>query len=140
MSANQTAGFLGVGWAFPSAFDKFHHDAETTAGVENIEQSIRIILSTMPGERVMRPNFGCDISTFMFSKGDTTTQGMLGDAIRKALLDYEPRIIVESIGTNLSDILNGKAVISIEYTVTATNVRRNMVYPYYLIEATNVIS
>lgn len=130
--------FLGNGWAFPPSFDKNKNMVEMVGGESDIDQSIRIILGTIPGERVMYPEFGCGINKFVFETRDVTYITMLKDTIYDALLFHEPRIKVETIKILENNELDGLLEIHIDYTVIITNSRNNMVYPYYLIEGTNI--
>lgn len=130
--------FLGNGWAFPPSFNRNKNSVEMVAGESDIEQSIRIILGTIPGERVMFPEFGCGINQFVFETRDVTHLTMLKDTVYDALLFHEPRIKVEKIKILENNELGSLLEIQIEYTVIITNSRNNMVYPYYLIEGTNI--
>lgn len=133
-----TASFLGKGWSFPPSFNKEDKSVEMVSGLEDIEQSIRIILATMPGERTMYPGFGCGINRFVFESRDATQMTMLKDAVYDALLFNEPRIKVEDIKIHEDGKVDGLLKIHISFTVIMTNSRSNMVYPYYLMEGTNI--
>jgi phage baseplate assembly protein W len=133
-----TKSFLGNGWAFPPAFNKYTNSVEMVSGVTDIEQSIRIILGTIPGERVMYPSFGCGINTFVFETSDVTHITMLKDTIYDALLFHEPRIKVEKIEVVEDEPVDGLLKIYIEFSVIITNSRSNIVYPFYLKEGTNI--
>lgn len=125
--------FLGRGLAFPVGTDLA--GAVTTArGEDDIEQSIRIILGTVPGERVMRPQFGCGIHERVFDSIDTTTRTLMEEDVRDALLEWEPRIEVESVSVAEESDERGKLLIEIDYRVRATNTEENLVYPFYLEE------
>jgi uncharacterized protein len=129
--------FLGTGWSFPPSFAEKGADVHTVSGAEDIEQSLAILLATRRGERVMQDEFGCDLSEFMFGE---ITQGLIGrvrDMIADAILHHEPRISVNGIEVSESESDNGLLLIEIDYTVRATNSRFNMVYPFYLDEATS---
>jgi len=132
--------FLGKGWAFPPVFHKESKKVEMVSQLEDIEQSIQIILRTIPGERVMLPEFGCGINRFVYQSMDVTQTTMLRDTIYDALLYFEPRIKLSTkdITIDTHDILDGKLLINISYTVIITNSRSNMVFPYYLSEGTNI--
>ncbi|NER78558.1 MAG: GPW/gp25 family protein [Leptolyngbya sp. SIO1D8] len=130
--------FLGKGWAFPPAFDRQTGQAEMIAAEADILQSLQIILSTQPGERLMQPDFGCELSQFLFEEVRqgviTSIQGIVSDA----LLYHEPRIKVERIEIDTSQAGEGLLLIMIEYIIRQTNARSNLVYPFYLKEATAV--
>lgn len=130
--------FLGTGWAFPPEFDKLTKENAMVSDEEDIKESLYILISTSPGERVMNPSYGCDIKSRVF---DTVTQGMLTvlkDSLTKSILFFETRIKLNFIDIDTSDMTDGVLYITIDYTVRTTNNRSNMVYPYYFIEGTNV--
>ncbi|MBN3582469.1 GPW/gp25 family protein [Algoriphagus aestuarii] len=137
MDSNEKS-FLGVGWAFPPSFDKDSKKLKMVSGEEDIKESIRIILGTIPTERVMYPKFGCDLISYVFETNDPTFLTMLKDTIFDALLYYEPRIKVSEIKFDKSKFGEGILQIFIDYTVIITNTRSNMVYPYYFNEGTNI--
>lgn len=130
--------FLGNGWAFPPAFDLDSKRVEMVSAEKDIEQSIRIILGTIPTERVMEPKFGCDLLSYVFETNDPTYLTLLKDAVKDALLYYEPRIKVRDIRFGKEKFEHGILTIHIEYTVIITNSRSNMVYPFYFKEGTNL--
>lgn len=130
--------FLGKGWAFPPAFEMDSKWVEMVSGEQDIEQSIRIILGTLPTERVMDPKFGCDIISYVFETNDPTYLTLLRDTIRNSLLYYEPRIKVKEIKFGKEKMVEGILMIHIDYTVIITNSRTNMVYPFYFEEGTNL--
>jgi phage baseplate assembly protein W len=127
--------FLGTGWSFPPTFGPGGADVQTVFGVEDIEQSLAILLATRRGERVMQEEFGCDLSEFLFGE---ISQGLIGrvrGVIADAILHHEPRIAVNDIEVSEHGMRDGLLLIHIAYTVRATNSRYNMVYPFYLQEA-----
>ena len=130
--------FLGRGWAFPPAFNYDRGTLETVEDEEDIWESIRLILGTIPGERVMFPGFGCSIRKFVFESNNPTQISMLKDAVYDALLYNEPRIKVEQIEIKDETYEKGLIHINIFYTVIITNTRNNMVYPFYFKEGTNL--
>jgi phage baseplate assembly protein W len=127
--------FLGTGWSFPPAFGPGGAEVRTVFGVEDIEQSLAVLLATRRGERVMQEDFGCDLSEFLFGE---ISQGLIGrvrGVIADAILHNEPRITVNEIEVSEHGMHDGLLLISIAYTVRATNSRYNMVFPFYLQEA-----
>lgn len=127
--------FLGTGWQFPPGFSANGADVLLAAGVDDIEQSLQILLGTLPGERVMQEDFGCDLSGFLFEE---TGQGLcngLGRLVREAILYYETRVRLETLEVTESDLTPGLLAIDLVYTVISTNSRYNMVYPFYLNES-----
>lgn len=130
--------FLGQGWAFPPAFNYERGTTELVGNEKDIEESIQIILGTIPGERVMFPTFGCPIQKFVFESNSATQKTMLKDAVYDALLFNEPRIKVEKIDINDDTIEHGTIYIHVFYTVIITNTRNNIVFPFYFKEGTNL--
>lgn len=130
--------FLGTGWSFPPTFSKKGKQVRLSSDQEDIEQSIRIILSTIPGERLMRPEFGCGIRTFVFEKRDSVFVNGLNHVIGQALLNFEPRINFINAEVLEQNNLDGVLHIQINYTIIITNTRHNMVFPFYLLEGTNL--
>ncbi len=106
--------------------------------IADIEESIRIILSTLPGERLMQPDFGCDIKQLVFEIVDSAMISELNHIIYHALLQYEPR--VRFIDADVIDRSQDKGALymQINYSIIATNTRHNMVYPFYYLEGTNI--
>jgi phage baseplate assembly protein W len=123
---------IGTGLAFPLGID--HRGAiALAAGEDDIEQALQIILGTAPGERPMRPEFGCEVHDFVFDTIDAAMVGRMDTAIRRALDRWEPRIDVTGIDFDLDEVGAGRLVITIGYRVRATNHERNLVYPFYVI-------
>ena len=134
----ENKSFLGTGWAFPPTFDRQTGQVEMISAEADIMQSLEIILSTQPGERLLQPEFGCELSQFLFEEVRqgvvTSIQGIVSDA----LLYHEPRIKVERIEIDTSQSGEGLLLIMIEYMIRQTNARSNLVYPFYLKEATAI--
>ncbi|MCB1947899.1 GPW/gp25 family protein [Nitrosomonas sp.] len=132
--------FLGTGWAFPPQFSQNGTVKRVTAE-DDIRESLYILLSTNPGERTMQPTYGCGLKAHVFEEIDEAEITVITDLIRRAILFFEPRIIVERIDVdteNENDRLNGLIKIQITYIVRSTNNRHNIVYPFYFTEGTNV--
>lgn len=132
------ASFLGTGWAFPPEFNKASGSVEMAQGDRDIQQSLEILLSTSIGERVMQPLYGCNLRDYQFEPLSNTFLGFLVDLVERAILFFEPRIVVENISiTEPGDVqvLEGMVLISIDYVIAGTNSRYNYVYPFYLREA-----
>lgn len=130
--------FLGTGWSFPPAFDRESGSVEMVQEEEDIRQSLEILLSTSIGERVMQPLYGCNLRDYQFEPVSNTFLGFLVDMVERAILFFEPRILVENISiTEPGDIqlFEGKLLISIDYVIAGTNSRYNYVYDFYLREA-----
>jgi phage baseplate assembly protein W len=129
--------FLGVGWKFPPTFDKKMNSVQMVSDETDIKEALHILLSTQVGERVMLPDFGCDLRVLAFENIDTNTLSEARRMIEMAILNYEPRITLENIEID-TDALNGVVRINVEYTIRKTNTRTNIVFPYYLIEGTEL--
>jgi phage baseplate assembly protein W len=134
MAGARPAGdVLGRGLSFP--FRAASNGSLAMAeGVEDVEQAIRIILSTSPGERSVRPEFGCEIHAFIFAGLDASTLGQIDVAVRRALTRWEPRIEVEKVGFRFPEH-EGMLLIDIAYRLRTTNSKRNLVYPFYVVPA-----
>jgi phage baseplate assembly protein W len=126
------ADFIGKGFMFPMRVDQSGSIA-LTSGADDLVTSIRMILSTAPGERVMRPRFGCSIWDMLFEPINANTMGLMAVAVREALGQWEPRIAVEDVVVHPDEADNGRVRIDITYVVRSTNDRRNLVYPFYVI-------
>lgn len=130
--------FLGIGWSFPPRFEKSSQGIYMPRAEEDIREAIFVLLSTQPGERVMNPDFGCDLQSQVFKQIDTSTINQIKDLIATAILYFEPRIRLEEIQVDTSREMDGRLDIHLEYTVLQVNSRTNMVYPFYFIEGTNL--
>jgi len=130
--------FLGTGWAFPPQFDQPAALVSMISDEEDIRSSLEILLSTRPGERVMQPRYGCNLDELLFEPLTTTFKTYMKDLIATAILYFEPRIDVNKIDMDETNELDGKVIISIEYTIRSTNSRFNFVFPYYKTEGTEV--
>jgi uncharacterized protein len=128
--------FLGRGWSFPPTFTRAGAGVEMVSGAEDIRQSLRILLSTSMGERVMVHSFGCDLTPFLFEEITVTFLTNLREAVRGAIRDWEPRIKVDQIVAEADPHDPGLVLVGIDYTIRATNTRNNLVFPFYLHEAT----
>ncbi|MFA0964168.1 GPW/gp25 family protein [Roseivirga sp. BDSF3-8] len=126
--------FLGVGWKFPPTFEKNTGSVMLVSEEEDIRESLRILLSTRKGERVMLPDYGCDLSFAAFDTIDSALFSRIRSAIEYAILYYEPRIILENINIRRDKDHDGLLLVDIEYIIRKTNKRTNMVYPYYILE------
>jgi phage baseplate assembly protein W len=125
---------LGSGLAFPLQVDRrgalaLAHD-ET-----DVDQAIHLILATAPGERPMRPEFGCGVHDFVFDTIDAGTVARMETEVRAALDRWEPRIDVVDVGFDLDRAGAGELVIEIAYRLRATSHLRNLVHPFYVIPA-----
>jgi len=140
MEENTDRNFIGRGWSFPPQFDMSSKSVVMAEDVEDIRQSLQILLSTMVGERVMNMSYGCNLDEFVFETLDTSTITYLKSKIETAILFYESRIEVTHIDISVQDSLEGLVVIEIEYIVSLTNTRFNFVFPFYRQEGTELPS
>jgi len=125
---------IGTGVAFPLGVDR-RGALALARGEEDINQAISIILATAPGERPMRPEFGCDVHDLVFDTVDAAMIGRMETAIRAALDRWEPRIEVTDIEFDLDGVAEGRLDITVGYRIRETNHQRNLVYPFYVIPA-----
>ena len=123
--------FLGVGWDLALTVDE-NQQVKMAHYEVSIRQSIWIILSTSPGERIMRPNFGSNLQALVFEINDSGLAGAAANAVRNALLRWEPRIRLLDVSTFPDPDKANLLHINISYQVRATNSRNNLVYPFYL--------
>ncbi len=127
--------FLGTGWSFPPTFHKIKRGVLLTSDVEDINKSLEILFSTLKGERVMQPTYGCDLSRFLFEPLSTTLKTYMKDIINDAILYFEPRIKLLDLKLETNDN-EGRVDITLDYMVKGTNSRYNFVYPFYTKEGT----
>ena len=125
---------IGSGLAFPLQVDR-RGGIALARDETDVEQAIELILATAPGERPMRPEFGCGVHDFVFDSIDANTIGQMELAIRDALDRWEPRVVVETVEFNVDEVADGRLIIDIGYRVRVTNTMRNLVYPFYVIPA-----
>ena len=125
---------IGSGLAFPLQVDR-RGGIALARDETDVEQAIELILATAPGERPMRPEFGCGVHDFVFDSIDAKTVGKMELAIRDALDRWEPGVVVETVEFNLDEVGDGRLIIDIGYRVRVTNTMRNLVYPFYVIPA-----
>ncbi len=133
-SMNEQKDFLGRGWAMPVELDPRTGLVASVAYEEDIRQSMRIILETAPGERVMRPNFGCGIHELVFSVVDSTAIQQIRSTVQEALRRCEARIDVLDVTVEEAATREGKLLVQIEYRVRRTNQTGNLVFPFYFRE------
>ncbi|MEN0130421.1 MAG: GPW/gp25 family protein [Brevundimonas sp.] len=124
--------FVGAGWSFPVRTDATGSIALSREGRE-IEESIRLILATSPGERPMRPEFGCGVHEHVFAPANATTAGDISYAVRIALDRWEPRIELDEVVVRFDEVEAGVLYIDVRYSVRGTNDPRNLVFPFYTI-------
>jgi len=123
---------IGSGWSFPVRLTP-GGSVQLFSGSEEIDAAIRMILTTAPGERVMRPDFGCSMWEQVFAPVNPNTLGLIEQSVREALARWEPRITLDDVTARPDDNDNAIVQIDIEYHVRATNDHRNLVFPFYVI-------
>lgn len=129
-----TPSFLGRGWAFPLEADR-DGSALMVDEAENVRQAVLLIMRTEPGERVMRPDFGCGLRRFVFEPVTDSTLALIRLAVQTGLTTWEPRITVDAVTVTADESQPGRVVIEAGYRIRSTNTFYNLVYPFYLQEA-----
>lgn len=131
--------FLGRGWSFPPTFDR-PGGVRMLEREDDVASSLEILLSTARGERIMVPQYGCNMDELVFENLDTRMRTLMTDKIASAILYHEPRIDLERVAVDNDpvEVLEGRVLIGVTYRVRETNSRFNFVYPYYLREGTDI--
>jgi len=138
MSVDTT--FLGTGWNFPPGFDTSDRGAVMVSEEDDIEQSLVILLSTSPGERVMHPSYGCGLRRMVFEHIDASAITEIKDLVEKAVLFFEVRITLDAVRIDTDSLFEeGLLRIRLDYTVRTTNARGNMVFPLYITEGNGAL-
>jgi uncharacterized protein len=138
MSADTT--FLGRGWGFPPEFNRTAKGVGMLKNEEDIQSSLEILLSTRLGERIMQPDYGCNLDEMVFEAMNLTMRTYIKDLVEHAILYHEPRIELEKLDIDTAREAEGVLLILIDYRVRTTNSRFNFVYPYYKNEGSNLLS
>lgn len=131
MSNQQIGSFLGRGWSFPPRFEK-SGGAVMSSEEQDVVESLRILLSTARGERVLVPAFGCDLESLQFESLSRSTKTYIIGLISRALLHFEHRIKVDRVELDDSRVNEGRVDILVEYRIKTTNSRENLVLPFYV--------
>lgn len=129
--------FLGKGWSFPVTFSNQGRSVGIVEAEEDIRQSLEILLSTSVGERVLNPTFGWKRDALVFEPLSTSFAAYLAREIETAILFFESRIELNHVNFDAAPDPGGLVLIRLDYTVRATNTRTNLVYPFYVDQATN---
>jgi uncharacterized protein len=124
--------FVGRGWAYPVRTDRTGGIAMVTKEQE-IEEAIRLVLGTSPGERPMRPEFGCRIHSYVFASADATTASLIAYEVEMSLKRWEPRIEVQHVDVGYDEDNMALVYIDVQYRIKSTNDPRNLVFPFYSI-------
>jgi len=133
-----STSFLGTGWSFPPRFSKASADVIMTSDVDDIVESLSILLSTSLGERIMQPGYGCDLTGLLFDPIDEALLNHMRSLVADSILYHEPRVKLNKVTIDSSSVLEGLLRISVDFTVLATNSRYNYVYPFYLNEGSSI--
>jgi len=128
----KSRAFLGQGVAFPLQVNA-RGEIALAGGERDIEQSIRVILGTRPGERVMRPEFGCRASELLFEPRNSATETQMQQYVEEALRRWEPRIEVQWVSVMSDNTQDGAVVVEVNYLIKATHDERSIVYPFFLV-------
>ncbi len=130
--------FLGRGWSFPPTFNRTEAGVEMLAEAADIASSLEILLTTARGERIMLPQYGCNLEELVFESLDTRMKTLMADKVESAILYHEPRIELERVRLDDSRETEGVVLIEVIYRVKSTNSRFNFVFPYYRLEGTDI--
>jgi len=136
--AKDLRSFLGTGWSFPPSFNKHTKSVDMVSDEIDISQSLKIILFTDLGSRIMRPDFGSDVKNFTFESINKGSIARLSDVVEGAINRHEPRIDLEKVDIDHSNALDGKLLIQLTYMIKSVNVRTNAVFPFYIKEGTHI--
>ncbi len=134
----QNLTFIGRGWSFPPKFNSSNGTVEMLEQEADIASSLEVLLQTVRGERVMLPQYGCNLDELIFENLDTRMKTLMTDKIESAILYHEPRIELEKVTLDDSGELEGVILIGIVYRVRTTNSRFNFVFPFYKLEGTDI--
>ncbi len=126
--------FLGRGWKFPVGVDPTTGRIAMSEFEQDIKESIRIIVTTAPGERVMRPEFGCGIHDLVFSTMSRATLGVFESRMRESIRQFEARVEIVKLDISTREAEKGKLMIELACRIRDTNSEFNLVFPFYLSE------
>jgi uncharacterized protein len=130
--------FLGTGWSFPPSFNKTNRFVRMSSDEKDIMESLQVLLSTRPGERIMLPDYGCSLEELLFESINLTLTTQITEIVRTSIIYYEPRIDLINLTLNQEDSFNGRIDIILDYRIRSTNTRQNMVYPFYRNEGNDI--
>jgi len=135
---DQSKAFMGRGWAFPIGFDDRTGAVRMLNDEEDIQNSLLVLFQTQVGERIMQPDYGAELDSFLFTPMNKSTITYMQALISDAILFFEPRIVTEQITIKPATDRDGVLNICVQYRVSATNNRYNYVYPFFVKEGTNL--
>jgi phage baseplate assembly protein W len=134
----EDASFLGTGWAFPPRFHPQQGAAAMVSREDDVRESLRILLFTNPGERVMQPGYGCGLRRMVFRQMDHNALTEVREIIEQAVLFHEVRVTLDQVELDTSGLMDGVLRIGLWYTIRTTNTRHNVVFPFYVLQGTAV--
>jgi phage baseplate assembly protein W len=124
-------GFLGTGVKFPPQVDQSTGRFMLSAGADSVKESVYLILMTQRGERWLEPGFGSGLMGYTFMDTSITMLSIMANDIRSVIIEQEPRISDVHVDVEPND-KNGSLLVNIQYEISGTNTRDNMVFPFYL--------
>ena len=133
---NPENSFLGTGWSFPPTFSRLNYSVEMVSDEQDIRESLWLLFCTSLGERIMLPNYGSQLWRMVFQNITNTLTTQLADIVRQAVLNWEARINVDDVIVQPDASVAGLVLIDVYYTITKTNARNNLVFPFYIQEGT----
>ena len=133
MEHEQNNSFLGRGWSFPPSFNKGIGTVNMVEGEKDVKSSLEILLTTHLGERILHPEYGCNLFSIQFDSLSSSMQSEVAELIESAINKYEPRVEIQDISLKSTDT-EGKIEIHIDYVIIQTNTAENLVFPFYLNE------
>lgn len=135
---NSKKKFLGRGWSFPPTFDSSTGELMLSEAEQDIKESLRILLTTRIGERLMQPEYGCNLEEYVFENINRTMITLIHELVETAILYFEPRIKLENVLVRQENALEGMLEIEVVYRIKSTNSRSNIVFPFYKTEGSNI--
>ena len=136
--AGDKLSFLGTGWAFPPTFNIMTGETEMVSDFVDISQSLQILFAVTPGERVTQLRYGCDLFNMLFEPISSSLEYNVKELVTTAIDEFEPRVDILEVNTDISNYIDGLVKIEIVYRVRATNTRHNIVFPFYKNEGTSL--
>lgn len=130
--ANESSPFIGTGWSWPPVFTPGGEKLEMTTGVEDIENSLQILLSTALQERVMQPAYGCNLDGMLFETVNEHFKTYLAHLVKTSITYYEARIKADNIEVKTDEGNEGRVLVVVDYTIRSTNTKYNFVFPFYI--------
>jgi phage baseplate assembly protein W len=130
--------FLGRGWGYPVTFNKTLGKVNMVSDELDIRQSLEIYLATQRGERLLRLTYGSVMHEYMFERASYSNLNFLCETLKNDMRIYEPRIIVHKVKADSKNVNDGIVRFTVDYEIQSTNVRDNIVFPFYILEGTNI--